>query len=167
MISICYLTIATEYDGVVATNGRASIAAISVVKRPRGSDRRAILMIGRRLDDLLQSYPNLSPFDYVVAENGEVVYEPRTHEVTLFAQRLPPKIIDRLKELGVKPRFHGAKRTQGRSGSPPRDPFSDSLPTHGRPVGYARPLGSPASMSRRHFVRLRKCIGQRISKGGP
>ena len=46
---------------------------------------------------------DLSAFDYVVAENGAVVYEPRTREETLLAQPLPAKFVERLKELAVDP----------------------------------------------------------------
>jgi hydroxymethylpyrimidine pyrophosphatase-like HAD family hydrolase len=79
-----YLAIATDFDGVVASHGRPSGAAIAAIERLRASGRRAILVTGRSLESLQQSCSNLSAFDYVVAENGAVVYEPRTHEETLL-----------------------------------------------------------------------------------
>src|SRR3954452_90993 len=98
-----YLAIATDFDGVVASHGRPSSAAISAIERLRASGRRAILVTGRSLESLQKSSPDLSAFDYVVAENGAVVYEPRTREETLLAKPLPIRFAERLKELGVNP----------------------------------------------------------------
>lgn len=98
-----YLALATDYDGVVARHGRAAGTAISAIERLRTSGRRAILMTGRRLDDLRQSCPDLSVFDYVVAENGATVYDPRTREEILLAEPPPAEFIERLKASGVSP----------------------------------------------------------------
>src|SRR5688572_32652460 len=98
-----YLALATDYDGVIARDGIPSGAALSAIKRLRQSGRRAILVTGRRLEDLRQSCPDLSLFDYVVAENGAVVYQPRTREETILAEPPPANFIERLKELGVAP----------------------------------------------------------------
>jgi hydroxymethylpyrimidine pyrophosphatase-like HAD family hydrolase len=69
-----YLALATDYEGVIARDGRPAGAALSALERLRTSGRRVILIPGRRLDDLRESCPNLSLFDYVVAENGASVY---------------------------------------------------------------------------------------------
>lgn len=98
-----YLALATDYDGVIARDGRPSDTALSALGRLRTSGRRAILVTGRRLDSLRESCANLSLFDYVVAENGATVYEPRTREETLLANPPPAEFIKRLKELGVDP----------------------------------------------------------------
>jgi len=98
-----YLALVTDYDGVIANEGRPSSAALAAIQRLRRSGRRAILITGRRLDDLRESCPDLSMFDYVVAENGAILYEPRTREETFLAKPPPAKFIDRLKELGVEP----------------------------------------------------------------
>src|SRR6478752_2923361 len=98
-----YLALVTDYDGVVATHGRASEAALSAIGRLRMSGRRAILITGRRLSDLQEKCPNLALFDCVVAENGALVYQPRTSEETLLAKPIPAEFIQRLKELNVEP----------------------------------------------------------------
>lgn len=98
-----YLALVTDYDGVIARDGRPSGPALSAIERLRMSGRRAILITGRRLDNLRESCPNLCLFDYVVAENGATVYEPRTSEETLLAKPPPAEFIKRLKELGVEP----------------------------------------------------------------
>jgi hydroxymethylpyrimidine pyrophosphatase-like HAD family hydrolase len=76
----------TDYDGTVAMGGQADESTLSALERLRMSGRRAILVTGRQLDDLLTVCPRLSVFDYVVAENGAVLYEPRTRQQTLLGQ---------------------------------------------------------------------------------
>jgi HAD superfamily hydrolase (TIGR01484 family) len=98
-----YLALATDYDGVIAHQGHASSPAIAALKRLRKSGRRAILITGRRLQNLQESFPELTLFDYVVAENGAVVFEPRTREETVLADPPPAEFIERLKQLGVEP----------------------------------------------------------------
>jgi HAD superfamily hydrolase (TIGR01484 family) len=98
-----YLAIATDFDGVVASHGQPSSAAIAAIERLRASGRRAILVTGRSLESLQQSCSSLSAFDYVVAENGAAVYEPRTHEETLLAPPLPATFVERLRDLAVDP----------------------------------------------------------------
>lgn len=78
--------LATDYDGTISTGGRVCRIAMPAIDRLRRSGRRAILVTGRCLDDLLRICPHqVREFDYVVAENGAVVYEPNTKEVTLLA----------------------------------------------------------------------------------
>jgi HAD superfamily hydrolase (TIGR01484 family) len=98
-----YLALVTDYDGVIAHDGRPSGSALSALERLRTSGRRVILITGRSLDNLRESCPNLSLFDYVVTENGATVYEPRTGEETLLAKPPPAEFINRLEELGVEP----------------------------------------------------------------
>jgi hypothetical protein len=96
-----YLALVTDYDGTLASNGSVSAETASAVERLRLSGRRAILVTGRRLDDLRAVCPYLHLFDYVVAENGAVVYAPLTRETTLLGSPPSPKFIERLRTLGV------------------------------------------------------------------
>jgi HAD superfamily hydrolase (TIGR01484 family) len=98
-----YLALVTDYDGVVARHGRPCSTALAALGRLRASGRRAILITGRRLPNLLESCPDLTPFDCVVAENGAVAYDPRSREETVLADPPPREFVDRLKELGVEP----------------------------------------------------------------
>jgi hypothetical protein len=97
------LALATDFDGTLATDGRLSGEAMEAVKRLRASGRRAILVTGRRLVDLLEVFPQIDSFDSVVAENGAVLYVPRTREETLLCQPLPFSFIERIRSLGVEP----------------------------------------------------------------
>jgi HAD superfamily hydrolase (TIGR01484 family) len=96
-----YLALATDYDGTLAEDGRMPDEAVEAISRLRASGRRAILATGRRLDDLLEVCPYTDLFDYIVAENGALVYSPRTREEVLLAKRPPARFMKRLQELGV------------------------------------------------------------------
>ncbi len=94
-----YLVLAADYDGTIAMDGKVDESTLSALERLRTSGRRAILLTGRQLDDLLSVCPRLSVFDHVVAENGAVLYEPRTRQQTLLGEQPPARFIQRLREL--------------------------------------------------------------------
>ncbi|MEZ5587331.1 MAG: HAD family hydrolase [Sedimenticolaceae bacterium] len=96
-----YLVLATDFDGTLAQDGRVGKRALNALERLRASGRRAILVTGRRLDELLAVFPQAELFDYVVAENGALVYMPRTRQQTLLAEPPPDVFLDMLRELGV------------------------------------------------------------------
>ena len=98
-----YLALVADYDGTLATDDRLSDAAALALGRLRVSGRRAILVTGRRLDDLLRVCPRLQLFDLVVAENGAVVYDPRSQESFALANPPPGCFVERLRDRGVEP----------------------------------------------------------------
>lgn len=98
-----YLALATDFDNTLASEGRVSAAARDALGRLRASGRRAILVTGRRLDDLLRSCECSELFDYVVAENGALLYEPKSREVTLLAGPPPGRLVEALRRRGVQP----------------------------------------------------------------
>ncbi len=53
-----YLALVTDYDGTRSSDDRVSEEAVSALERLRVSGRRAILVTGRRLDDLLVAGPS-------------------------------------------------------------------------------------------------------------
>ena len=98
-----YLALVTDYDGVIANDGRPSSSAVSAIRRLRSSGRRVILLTGRRLADVIAVFPQLDNFDYVVAENGAVAYDPGARKETLLAKPPPAQFVERLKQLHVDP----------------------------------------------------------------
>lgn len=65
-----YLVLVSDYDGTIATEGRAETAALKAIERLRTSGRRVILVTGRRLDDLLAACPRLGLFDMLLQRMG-------------------------------------------------------------------------------------------------
>jgi hydroxymethylpyrimidine pyrophosphatase-like HAD family hydrolase len=98
-----YLALVTDYDGTLATDGRVPERVSEAPARLRNSRRRAIIVTGRRLDDLRSVCPALDQFEFVVVENGAVLFDPRTGEETLLAKPPPAVFAQRLRELGATP----------------------------------------------------------------
>jgi hydroxymethylpyrimidine pyrophosphatase-like HAD family hydrolase len=96
-----YLALAVDYDGTIAHADKLSPVAAAALERLRGSGRRAILVTGRRLDDLLDVCPEIRLFDLVVAENGGVVYDPKTREQTVLASPPSKRLLRGLRGRGV------------------------------------------------------------------
>lgn len=98
-----YLALATDFDGTLAHHDEVPEAVVWALQRLRTSGRRAILVTGRQVDDLLEVCPFISLFALVVAENGAVIYNPTTRERTRLAEPLPPRLLDGLRDRGVDP----------------------------------------------------------------
>ena len=98
-----YLALATDYDGTLSSDDRVSEQVIRALGRLRTSGRRAILVTGRRLDDLLAVCSCIQLFDLVVAENGAVVYNPHSREETQLANPPSKLLIQGLQARGVEP----------------------------------------------------------------
>ena len=102
-----YLALACDYDGTIAHHGRVDEATIDALERVRASRRKLILVTGRVLSDLREVLPRLDLFDLVVAENGALVYDPESQEVTVLAEAPPQQFVDDLRRRGVEPLSQG------------------------------------------------------------
>ena len=98
-----YLALVTDYDGTLVRDAPMDGRTSDALARLRNSGRRVILVTGRRLDDLRSVCPALDQFDFVVAENGALLYDPRADEETLLANPPPAAFVDRIRELGAAP----------------------------------------------------------------
>ncbi|HAR41743.1 MAG TPA: phosphoglycolate phosphatase [Bdellovibrionales bacterium] len=98
-----YFAIAADYDETLASNGVLLPAVIRALERLKLSGRRAIVVTGRRLADLRRICSRLDLFEYVVAENGAVVFNPRSNETKLLSEPLSEKLLEKFKDMGVDP----------------------------------------------------------------
>jgi hydroxymethylpyrimidine pyrophosphatase-like HAD family hydrolase len=98
-----YLALCTDYDGTLATDGQVLPQTLKALERLLASGRRLVLVTGRELDDLQHVCPRLDLFEYVVAENGALLYKPSTGEETPLAARPPETFVALLRERGVGP----------------------------------------------------------------
>lgn len=98
-----YLALALDYDNTLASEGRVGEAARAALGRLRASGRRAILVTGRRLEELMRVCNCADDFDYIVAENGAVAYDPRSRESRLLAEPPPSSLVTALRSRGVQP----------------------------------------------------------------
>ncbi|MDB6092004.1 MAG: yhaX [Gammaproteobacteria bacterium] len=98
-----YLVLCTDYDGTLATDGCVLPETLLALERLIASGRRLVLVTGRELDDLRKVCPRLDLFEYVVAENGALLYKPSTRTETPLAARPLESFVAALSERGVAP----------------------------------------------------------------
>ena len=81
-----YLALCCDYDGTLATHGKLLPDTVEALEALIASGRRLLMVTGRELDDLQRVCDRLDLFEYVVAENGALLYHPATRaEKTLAA----------------------------------------------------------------------------------
>lgn len=98
-----YLTLVADYDGTLAAHDHMAEETAEALRRLRVSGRRAILVTGRQLPDLLRVCEHPSLFDVIVAENGGVLYHPATRRESVLASPPPRAFLDALRSRGVTP----------------------------------------------------------------
>jgi HAD superfamily hydrolase (TIGR01484 family) len=98
-----YFALACDYDGTLALHGVVSNETLQALKRVRESGRQLILVTGRVMDELQQVFPALDLFDWIVAENGALLYQPATREEKVLGERPPDKFVAALAERKVEP----------------------------------------------------------------
>jgi hypothetical protein len=98
-----YLALCCDYDGTLATHGKLLPDTIKALERLIASGRRLLMVTGRELDDLQRVCDRLDLFEYVVAENGALLYHPATRAEKTLAPRPPEEFVATLRERGVDP----------------------------------------------------------------
>lgn len=95
--------LATDYDGTIAHHGRVDERTVASLRRLLASGRRLVLVTGRELPELLSIFPEIDLFEWVVAENGGLLYRPATREEQPLAEGPPPRFVEVLTARGVGP----------------------------------------------------------------
>ncbi|MBW4565316.1 MAG: Cof-type HAD-IIB family hydrolase [Mojavia pulchra JT2-VF2] len=98
-----YFALATDYDGTLATDGHVNENTLTALERLRASGRKLIMVTGRQLDDLQRVFERIDLFDYVVAENGALLYSPTSGEEKLLGSQPPQEFIQTLRDRHVDP----------------------------------------------------------------
>ena len=84
-----YVCAVFDYDGTLAKDSHVLPSTVEALKKLRESSRRLILATGRQLRELLEVFPEAATlFDYIVAENGGVLYKPSTRDYRVLTE--PP-----------------------------------------------------------------------------
>lgn len=96
-----YRVLAVDYDGTLAMNGHVDQSTVDALGRFRDSGRKLVLVTGRRLEPILDLFPDVSLFDRIVAENGALLFHPKSGEETLLADTPPIEVADELRKRGV------------------------------------------------------------------
>jgi hydroxymethylpyrimidine pyrophosphatase-like HAD family hydrolase len=95
--------LACDYDGTIAHNGHVSRDTVAALQRFVDTGRRLVLVTGREMRELLEIFPEIKLFEWVVAENGGVLYRPSSQEEKALAEPLPDDFVRALQQRGVGP----------------------------------------------------------------
>lgn len=98
-----YLVLCCDYDGTLATRGELLPDTIRALERLIASGRRLMMVTGRELDDLQSVCSRLDLFEYVVAENGALLYHPATRAEKRLADPPSEQFVAALRQRGVSP----------------------------------------------------------------
>ena len=98
-----YLALAADYDGTLASQGAVAPETLEALRRLAATGRKLILVTGRRIDDLIRVFPEVAIFDRVVAENGPLLYRPRSRETRVLSEPPPAAFVEELRRRGVEP----------------------------------------------------------------
>lgn len=98
-----YLALACDYDGTLATKGAVSEETCASLEGLLASGRKLVMVTGRQLDDLRTVFNRFELFDWIVAENGAVLYSPARREERTLASPPPEPFINLLRKRGVEP----------------------------------------------------------------
>jgi len=96
-----FQALATDYDGTIAHDGIVDQPTVDALERARRAGLKLIMVTGRELSDLFNTFDHTALFDRVVAENGAVLYEPASKGVEVLAQAPPPQLLERLAKENV------------------------------------------------------------------
>jgi HAD superfamily hydrolase (TIGR01484 family) len=98
-----YCNLATDYDGTLAENGCVAKSTIKALESFRRSGRSIILVTGREIPQLLEVFDRTDLFDWIVAENGALLYHPTTTQARLLTEPVPLHFVEELQRRGVSP----------------------------------------------------------------
>ena len=98
-----YVALAAGFDGVLARDDHCDERCIDALQALSATGRKLILVTGRELRELLEMFPEARMFDYVVAENGAVMYHSATRQSEILAQAPPEILLQELRRRNVAP----------------------------------------------------------------
>jgi hydroxymethylpyrimidine pyrophosphatase-like HAD family hydrolase len=96
-----YRALATDFDGTIAHDGVVEAPTLGALERARSAGLKLLLVTGRELPDLFDTFEPVRLFDRIVAENGALLYAPATGDVRQLAPSPPAALVERLTREGV------------------------------------------------------------------
>jgi len=97
-----YQILAVDYDGTLAKNGVVDDLTVEALRRLLATGRRLVLVTGRELPHLQALFQHLDLFEWVVAENGAVLFHPSTKVEETLADPPPSQFGETLRSNGCK-----------------------------------------------------------------
>ena len=96
-----YRALATDFDGTIAHDGVVDDATLDALERARAAGLSLLLVTGRELPDLFNTFEPVRVFYRIVAENGALLYTPANGSIRQLAPSPPPPLLDRLTREGI------------------------------------------------------------------
>jgi hydroxymethylpyrimidine pyrophosphatase-like HAD family hydrolase len=96
-----FRALATDFDGTIAHDGVVDASTREALERARDADLCLLLVTGRELPDLFNTFTHVQLFDRIVAENGALMYTPAIGVVRQLAPAPPVALLNRLLADGV------------------------------------------------------------------
>lgn len=96
-----YKAFATDFDGTIAHDGVVDSPTLGALERARDAGLSLLLVTGRELPDLFDTFSGVNLFDRIVAENGALMYTPATGAVRQLAPAPPVPLLNRLTQEGI------------------------------------------------------------------
>ena len=93
--------VATDFDGTISQGDQLAPEAGRALRRLREAGRFTVLVSGRPFEFLHDLQDREQTFDLIVAENGAVLYDPRSDEMRLPFGEAPADLLNTLERLGV------------------------------------------------------------------
>jgi HAD superfamily hydrolase (TIGR01484 family) len=95
--------LACDYDGTLAHNGVVDAETITSLDRFRAADGRLAMVTGRELPHLESVCPILDRFEWIIAENGALLYRPSDDFNQLLCPGASAEVARKLADAGVHP----------------------------------------------------------------
>src|SRR5438067_9722548 len=96
-----YAALATDYDGTIAFGGQVDEPTLEALRHVRAVGLRLVMVTGRQLSDLFNTFPHHSLFDRIVAENGAVLCDPARGSSRVLVPPPPPQLVKMLTDRRV------------------------------------------------------------------
>ena len=98
-----YHVLAVDYDGTLALDSSVDESTLKSLDELLATGRHLMMVTGRELPQLLSAFPHIEKFDWVVAENGGLLYCPSTKEERLLTAPPSEKLVEALERQGIGP----------------------------------------------------------------
>jgi hydroxymethylpyrimidine pyrophosphatase-like HAD family hydrolase len=95
--------LACDYDGTLAHDGVIADPTIAALDRFRAAGGRLLMVTGRELPDLQSVCSVLEKFEWIVGENGALLYRPADKFTRLLCAPAPAVLAQRLATAGAQP----------------------------------------------------------------
>jgi hydroxymethylpyrimidine pyrophosphatase-like HAD family hydrolase len=99
--AMSYRAFATDFDGTLALDGTVDDDTVAALRRLRAAGWTLIMVTGRELPSLFNTFAHPDAFHRIVAENGAVLYDPAVGAVERLANAPPPALIETLQRMNV------------------------------------------------------------------